>query len=125
MSHRYMTFLAAPALAVLLGTGAAHHATAQTVVTVPAYRLAQSTVIVAPTAPPPPETETVPPPPAGETTYTWQPGHWDWNGKAWVWTAGTYVQRIAPPAPSAVWVPGQWQAQPAGGFVWVAGHWQV
>jgi len=35
------------------------------------------------------------------------------------------MQRVAPPAPAAVWVPGQWQQQPGGGYVWVAGHWQV
>lgn len=124
MLTRRSTLFVLPATAVLLGAGAAAPAGAQTVVTVP-YQTVQSTIVIAPTAPPAPQAETIPPPPAGETTYTWQPGHWDWNGSSWVWTSGSYVQRVTPPNPAAVWVPGQWQARPGGGYVWVAGHWQV
>ncbi len=139
MLHRQASYLAVPALAVLLGAGAASPATAQTVttysdqtpgqtqttVTLP-VQLAQSTVIVAPAAPPPPQAETVPPPPATTTVTTtyWQPGHWNWNGASWVWVDGTYMQRVQQPSSTAVWVPGQWVQQTTGGYVWVAGHWQ-
>lgn len=124
MLYRRSTLFALPAAAALFGAGIIAPAAAQTVVTVP-YQPVQSTIVVAPTAPPAPETETIPPPPSGETTYAWTPGHWNWNGASWVWQSGSYVQRVAPPQPSAVWVPGQWQQQPSGGYVWVAGHWQV
>lgn len=78
---------------------------------------AQSTVIIAPAAPPAPRVETVPPPPA--TIDSWIPGHWTWTGANWAWTPGEYVAR---PAPQAAWVPGYWEQQPTG-YVWVAGHW--
>jgi hypothetical protein len=124
MLHRQATFLAVPAIVALLGAGAASQATAQTVVTAP-VQLAQPTVIVAPAAPPPLQTETVPPPPATATVTTyWQPGHWNWNGSSWVWVDGSYIQRVQQPDPAAVWVPGQWVMQTSGGYVWVAGHWQ-
>lgn len=127
MLYRRSTLFALPAAAALLGAGFIAPAAAQTIVTtVPAYQQVQSTIVVAPTAPPAPEAETIPPPPNGETTtYTWNPGHWNWNGASWVWVAGSYMQRTTAPAPTAVWVPGQWQQQPSGGYVWVAGHWQV
>jgi hypothetical protein len=125
MLHRQATFLVVPAIAALLGACAASQATAQTVVTAP-VQLAPSTVIVAPSAPPAPQTETVPPPPASATVVSyWQPGHWDWNGSSWVWVEGSYIQRVLQPTATAVWVPGQWVMQASGGYVWVAGHWQT
>lgn len=124
MLDRRMTLRNLSAMAVLLAAGGICVAHAQTVVSVP-YEPARATIIIAPTAPPPPEAETIPAPPPGEATYAWQPGHWNWNGASWVWVSGEYVQRVAPPAPSAIWVPGQWQPQPAGGYVWVAGHWRA
>jgi len=77
-----------------------------------------STVIIAPSAPPAPRVETVPPPPS--TVMTWHPGHWNWNGAAWAWEEGHYVQR---PQPAAVWEPGHW-AERDGGYVWVDGRWR-
>jgi hypothetical protein len=80
-----------------------------------------STVIIAPSAPPAPRVETLPPPPSGTTTMSWQAGHWGWNGTTWVWDEGHYVQA---PQAQAVWEPGHWVQQPTGGYVWVDGHWR-
>jgi hypothetical protein len=83
-----------------------------------------STIIVAPSAPPPPRVETMPPPPPPTPeprAMTWQAGHWAWNGTAWAWAEGQYVQR---PQPTAEWEPGHWALQPAGGYVWVDGRWR-
>jgi hypothetical protein len=125
MLNRRTAFFALPTAAALLGTAAAFPAVAQTVVTAP-VQLAQSTVIVAPAAPPPPQVETVPAPPSTATVTTyWQPGHWNWNGASWVWVDGAYMQRVEQPTASATWVPGQWVMQATGGYVWVAGHWQT
>lgn len=125
MLYRPTVILALPTLATLIGIAAIAPASAQTDAA-PTYQLAQATVVVAPNAPPPPQTETIPPPPAttSVTTY-WQPGHWDWNGASWVWTAGSYVQRVQQPTATATWVPGQWVQQSSGGYVWIAGHWQT
>lgn len=49
----------------------------------------------------------------------WNPGHWRWDGRDWIWVPGHYVER---PHRAAVWVPGHWDARP-GGWVWIAGHW--
>ena len=125
MLNRRATYVAVPAIAALLGAGAASSAMAQTVVTAP-VTVSPAAILVAPTAPPAPMAETVPPPPAGATVTTyWQPGHWNWNGASWVWVEGRYEQRVVQPAPTAVWVPGQWVMQASGGYVWVAGHWQT
>ena len=87
-----------------------------------AVQLAQSTVIIAPNAPPPPRVETIPPPPSVEAQVMyWRPGRWAWAGGNWQWTPGEYVQR---PAPQAVWEPGHWTPQPNGGYVWVDGQWR-
>jgi WXXGXW repeat (2 copies) len=84
--------------------------------------LAQSTVVIAPDAPPPTRVETVPPPPAAERQVMyWQAGHWMWSGANWERSPGQYVQK---PAPQAVWQPGHWAQQPSGGYIWVDGHWQ-
>ena len=40
-------------------------------------------------APPPPREEVVPPPRRG---MAWVPGHWDWNGRRYVWRAGHWVR---------------------------------
>lgn len=75
------------------------------------------TIVVAPTAPPPPQVETIPAPPA--SIDVWTPGHWSWSGTNWAWVQGQYMAR---PAPQATWVPGHWEGQSTG-YVWVAGHW--
>jgi hypothetical protein len=79
-----------------------------------------STVVIAPSAPPPPRVETIPAPPQAQTL-SWQAGHWAWNGASWNWVDGHYVQA---PQPTAVWEPGHWQPQPSGGYIWVDGQWR-
>src|SRR5690242_12171569 len=105
----------------LLFAGATSAIAQQVQVVTPTVIPAQSTVLVAPSAPPPPRVETMPAPPSeqGRVVY-WQPGHWIWDGSSWSWQQGQYVGR---PAPRAVWEPGQWVQQPSGGYVWVDGHW--
>ena len=128
MTYRHLAYLCFPALAFMAGTAAAAPAVSQAtpgaapdVVTVP-IQLVQQTVIVAPSAPPAPQTEAVPPPPVttGQQAY-WQPGHWSWTMSGWVWVGGVYV---TPSQPATAWVPGQWVSQPGGGYVWMDGHWQ-
>jgi hypothetical protein len=124
MSHRQTRYLVVPAIAVLLGAGAASQAMAQTVMMQPG-QVTQSTVVVAPMAPPPPQTEIVPAAPVGATVTTfWQQGHWNWNGVSWVWANGAYEQRVTQPVATAAWVPAQWVQQPTGGYAWIEGHWQ-
>jgi len=106
---------------VLMFTGATS-AVAQSVQIIPPTVIpAQSTVLIAPSAPPPPRVETMPTQPLEQSRVVyWQPGHWSWDGASWTWQQGQYVDR---PSPQAVWEPGRWVQQPSGGYVWVDGHW--
>lgn len=81
--------------------------------------MAQSAIIIAPSAPPAPRIETVPPPP--QQSLTWLPGRWTWTGSGWAWTDGRYV---ASPQPMARWEPGHWAPQPGRGYAWVEGNWR-
>jgi hypothetical protein len=110
--------LAVPTLLLLSGAVSAMAQRAQVVTQTPIP--AQSTVVIAPSAPPPPRVETMPAPPTEQRVVYWQPGHWIWDGSSWSWQEGQYVD---PPTPQAVWEPGGWVQQPAGGYVWVDGHW--
>src|SRR5689334_7938924 len=76
--------------------------------------------VVAPVAPPPPRVEAVPPLPRPAEIVEWRPGHWHWDGRAYVWISGEYVER---PHRAARWEPGHWAARPQG-WVWVPGHWR-
>jgi uncharacterized membrane protein len=67
--------------------------------------------------PPPPHHEVVPPPP--HPGWIWQPGYQRWNGSAYEWVPGTYVEA---PHVGATWVAGHW-AHRHGGWVWIEGHW--
>ena len=78
-----------------------------TVTTTPSTNPASTTVVVAPTAPPPPQAEN--PPPAPGPRYVWAPGHWWWDGTQYVWKPGSYV---VPPTTVARWTPGYWQQGP-------------
>ncbi len=72
--------------------------------------------VVAPAGPPPvpvARVEAVPPPPSA--VVVWQPGGWHWDGRAYVWERGHYVQRLAA---YHRWVPGHWE-----GGAWIRGHW--
>lgn len=68
---------------------------------------------------PAPMSEVIPKPPVSATPLIWQPGHWDWNGTAYVWAPGQYV-----PAEGhgSMWLPGYWQKTEAG-WQWQPAHW--
>ncbi len=84
-------------------------------------RAAELGIIIAPGAPPPARVETVPPPPPGPPgRVIWVNGRWNWDGHAWAWIPGHYVE---PPRRHARWVEGHWRRQP-GGWIWVEGHWR-
>ncbi|MGA8197963.1 MAG: hypothetical protein WB902_31895 [Acetobacteraceae bacterium] len=72
-----------------------------------------------PPVPPPPMTETIPNPPVTATPLIWQPGHWDWTGSAYVWSAGEYVARAGH---GDLWMPGFWEKTPSA-WVWHPAHW--
>ncbi len=76
--------------------------------------------VVVPRQPPAPVAEEVPAAPGAPEMWVWQPGHWRWNGREYVWTAGHYVER---PRREAQWVPAHWQER-GGGWVFVEGHWR-
>jgi hypothetical protein len=76
--------------------------------------------VVAPQAPPPPRVEIVPAAPRPPEFVVWEPGHWHWNGREFVWVAGHYVER---PRREAEWIQGGWQER-GPNWVWVGGHWR-
>ena len=63
--------------------------------------------------------ERIPPPPPG-ARMVWEPGHWQWDGRAYAWVGGHYVR---PGRAHAQWVHGHWANQ-GGRWVWVGGHWR-
>ena len=71
--------------------------------------------------PPPPvvRAETIPPPPVSEAALIWQPGHWDWDGQGYIWSAGRWVQRAGH---GTEWQDGYW-SNANGPWVWVPAHW--
>ncbi len=69
---------------------------------------------VAPPPVPAERVEYIPPPPSAAVL--WQPGEWHWNGVAYVWRPGHYIQRVAY---YHHWVRGHWN----GAGVWIPGHW--
>ncbi|HWE76162.1 MAG TPA: hypothetical protein VG328_23580 [Stellaceae bacterium] len=83
-----------------------------------ATAMAQSTVVIAPSAPPTVREEIIPPAPS--TDVVWQPGHWAWTGSQYTWVSGVYVAR---PRPQVAWVPGHWD-RGSNGWTWVDGYWQ-
>ncbi len=52
--------------------------------------------------------------------HVWVAGHWRWNGRCHVWSAGTWVRR---PSPHSTWVGGHWVKR-HGGWTWLPGHWR-
>ncbi len=50
--------------------------------------------------------EQVPAPPRSRVSLIWQPGHYDWNGSAYVW------------------IPGEWVDRAGHGTLWQDGHWR-
>jgi hypothetical protein len=69
-------------------------------------------------APPVVRVETAPPPPSHY--HVWDPGHWRWNGRGYVWVPGHYIHN---PHHYAKWIPGHWVNR-GGGWYWVEGHWR-
>jgi hypothetical protein len=67
---------------------------------------------------PPPRYEAVPPPPPGPRS-VWEPGHWRWDGHAYVWIGGRYVGY----RPNYHhYVHGGWVRR-GPGWVWIPAHW--
>jgi WXXGXW repeat (2 copies) len=87
---------------------------------VPDEDIAKDLTVHAPTPPPaapPPETQ-----PARPTvTAVWTPGQWQWDGRAYVWIAGSW--RI-PPSQEHTWTPAGWTIG-ARGAIFVPGGWRV
>jgi hypothetical protein len=67
---------------------------------------------------PPPRQEVVPAKPG--QNLVWQPGHWRWDGRDYVWIGGRWIE---PAGRGRRWVPGHWQ-QFRGQWVWVEPHWR-
>ena len=84
-----------------------------------AASIAQAQVVVR-IGPPPRPVETIPPPPHEHPGWAWHEGYHRWDGHAYVWIPGYYVE---PPHPHAQWVRGYW-AHRNGGYVRVEGHWR-
>lgn len=68
---------------------------------------------------PPPREEAIPKPPVSEEPLVWQPGHWDWNGKDYVWISGKWVPRDGH---GTMWMDGYWKRS-GSDWIWVPGHW--
>jgi hypothetical protein len=90
----------AGALALALGSGAAH---AQVVVRI---------------GPPPVVVER--PGPRPGAGFVWVPGYHRWDGGRYVWVPGRYEH---PPHPHARWVAGRWVHR-HDGYVWREGRWR-
>jgi hypothetical protein len=51
--------------------------------------------------------------------YLWNPGYWAYDGNAYYWVAGEWVQ---PPSFGLLWTPGYWAFE-GGGYGWHNGYW--
>jgi len=61
--------------------------------------------------------EDVPPPRPG---MLWEPGHWHWMGRDYVWIRGRFVRRRPE---YHLWVEGHWERR-GPGWAWVPSHWE-
>jgi hypothetical protein len=59
----------------------------------------------------------VPPPRHG---HYWEPGHWQWNGRTYVWHDGRWM---AGGPRHAEYVPGEWRWN-GYHYVWAPAHWR-
>jgi len=66
-------------------------------------------------APPADRLETIPRPRAG---CVWAPGHWEWTGRFYSWTSGTWVVQRR----GQQWVADRWE-QVGSQFHYLPGHW--
>jgi hypothetical protein len=64
--------------------------------------------------------EIIPKPPVSEDQLIWQPGHWDWLGGSYAWTAGQWVPAAGH---SANWQFGYWTSNSERQWVWIPAHW--
>lgn len=78
-----------------------------------------TTTTTAPVMPPAVREEFVATPAGPPDRVVWIPGHYDWNGAAYYWVPGRYIDR---PRPGLYWEPGRWVAV-GGRWEWYAGHW--
>jgi hypothetical protein len=74
--------------------------------------------VYVPAPPPPPPAEVIGVAPSGR--HVWIGGFHRWDGRAYVWTPGSWVVR---PRPRAHWVAGHW-GKHRRGYYWVEGHWR-
>jgi hypothetical protein len=70
------------------------------------------------TAPPP--AKVTAPPTEAKVGYVWSDGYWAWNGKAYEWTEGSFVQIVEP---AQKWVGPTW-TQENDKWYFTAGHWE-
>ena len=71
--------------------------------------------IVSDVAPPPPRVEHEPPHRDG---YAWAPGCWEWNGRFFRWSSGTWISERP-----GHWIPDHWD-QVGSQWHYVRGHWE-
>lgn len=71
------------------------------------------------TRPAPPAARVEARPAAPDTRAVWDPGHWNWDGRQYVWVSGRYIER---PNVAMRWEPGRWMSE-NGSWVWMDGHW--
>jgi hypothetical protein len=90
---------------------------------VPQTDIEQELTVVAPKPPPPAPPPTVvvekPAEPQPIATAVWTPGHWQWDGRAYVWVQGAW--RI-PPSQQSTWAPARWSITTRGA-IFVPGRW--
>jgi len=80
------------------------------------------TIIQSQKKPPPLLEELIPPPPKGPPDqFTWDFGHWHWDGQDYIWIPGHYVER---PYRSSHWVRGNWAYDGNLNWTWTPGYWQ-
>lgn len=74
--------------------------------------------VLGPREPPPLRSEVVLARPGPEEAWVWRRGHWQWDGREFVWVGGHWTER---PRPAMVWVPDRWE-QRADRWVFIPGY---
>jgi hypothetical protein len=69
------------------------------------------------TAPPADRHEAIP---KSRSGYVWAPGHWEWTGRFYSWTAGSWIVEHR----NQVWVADRWE-QVGSQWHYLPGHWKV
>jgi len=73
----------------------------------------------APPPVPPLQAEQQPLPPVSAEVQIWRPGHWEWDGRGYVWVPGQFQVKGNL---TGAYQQGHWQ-QDQGGWVWVPWRW--